>query len=101
MAVTLVEPTVALPSVVPEDQAKLYPLLVPPANTESIKSAEVEVAVAAGNTQAVTVIGSRVPVELAERVRRAAEAERRTISNFARCALEHEVQRVDAERSAA
>ncbi len=50
---------------------------------------------------AVTVIGSRVPVELAERVRRAAEAEDRTISNFIKRAVQHEVQRVDAERTVA
>lgn len=56
---------------------------------------------AAGTTQAVTVIGSRVPIELAERIRRAAEAEDRTISNFARRALQHELERVDAERTAA
>ncbi len=56
----------------------------------------------AGNTQAaVKVIGSRVSGEFAERVRRAAEAERRSVSNFAKVALEHEVQRVDAERTAA
>jgi predicted transcriptional regulator len=53
-----------------------------------------------GSTQsAVTVIGSRVPTELAERVRRAAEAEDRTISNFIKRAVQREVQRVDAERT--
>ena len=51
------------------------------------------------NTQtAVTVIGSRVPAELAERVRRAAEAEDRTISNFIKRAVQREVQRVDVHR---
>jgi hypothetical protein len=38
-----------------------------------------------------------VPADFAERVREAAAAERRTISNFTRCALEHEIQRVDAD----
>jgi predicted transcriptional regulator len=61
-----------------------------------------EVAVTAGNTQtAVTVIGSRVPVAFAERVRRAAQAEDRSVSYLIKRALEREVQRVDAERTAA
>ncbi len=56
----------------------------------------------AGNTQSVTVIGSRVPADFAERVRRAAAAEDRSVSNFIRRAVLHEVQRVDAaERTAA
>jgi predicted transcriptional regulator len=60
-----------------------------------------EVAVEAGNRQSVTVIGSRVPADFAERVRRAAAAEDRSVSNFIKRAVEHEVQRVDAERTAA
>jgi predicted transcriptional regulator len=56
----------------------------------------------AGSTQtAVTVIGSRVPADFAERVREAAAAEDRSVSNFIKRAVEHEVQRVDAERTAA
>ena len=55
----------------------------------------------AGNTQTATVIGARVPVDFAERVRRAAQAEDRSISNYIKRALEREVQRVDAERTAA
>jgi len=51
--------------------------------------------VSADSTQtAVTVIGSRVPVEFAERVRRAAEADHRSVSNFTRLALERAVQHV-------
>jgi predicted transcriptional regulator len=60
-----------------------------------------EVAVAGSTQNAVTVIGSRVPIELAERVRRAAEAEDRTISNFIKRAVQHEVQRADADTIAA
>jgi predicted transcriptional regulator len=49
----------------------------------------------AGSTQtAVTVIGSRVPVAFAEDIRRAAEAEDRSVSYFIRRALRNEVQRV-------
>lgn len=55
----------------------------------------------AGTQTAVTVVGARVPAEFAERVREAAAAERRSVSNFAKVALEHEIQRVDAERTAA
>jgi len=55
----------------------------------------------AGSTQTAVVIGSRVPADFAERVRQAAEAERRSVSNFTMLALEHEVQRVDTERTVA
>lgn len=48
------------------------------------------------STQAVTVIGSRVPIEFAKDIRRAAEAEDRSVSYFIRRALRNEVQRVGA-----
>jgi predicted transcriptional regulator len=54
----------------------------------------------AGSTHtAVTVIGSRVPVAFAERVRRAAEAEDRSVSYLIKRALEREVQRTEAEQT--
>jgi hypothetical protein len=59
--------------------------------------------VTASTQTAVTVIGSRVPIDFADRVRRAAEADERTVSQFIRRALRHEVERVntDHERTAA
>lgn len=55
----------------------------------------------ASTQPAVTVIGSRVPVDFAARVRQAAEADERTVSQFIRRALRHEVERVgiDPERT--
>jgi hypothetical protein len=44
-----------------------------------------------------SVIGSRIPIELAERVRRASEAEDRSVSYFTRRALRHELERVDEQ----
>lgn len=47
--------------------------------------------------RAVTVIGSRVPLDFADRVRQAAKADERTVSQFIRRALRHEVERVGAD----
>jgi predicted transcriptional regulator len=46
----------------------------------------------------VTVIGSRVPLDFADRVRQAAEADERTVSQFIRRALRREVERVNTDR---
>jgi hypothetical protein len=43
-----------------------------------------------------TVLGTRVPVAKAERIRKAAEAEDRTVSNWLNRAAEHELKRVGA-----
>jgi len=45
----------------------------------------------------VTVIGSRVPIEFAERVRRAAQAEDRSVSYLIKRSLQRELQRVSAD----
>lgn len=43
-----------------------------------------------------TVLGTRVPVAKAERIRKAAEADERTVSNWLNRAAEHELERVGA-----
>jgi hypothetical protein len=47
-----------------------------------------------------TLVQSRVPFDFAERVRLAAEAEQRSVSFFARRALEHELARVEQPAAA-